>query len=98
MGEGLVRVIGKSLSGSYRSRRCPKLAHRHCGSVNGNAQKKTHHQPARVLAATQLVYVLYEISAYALGEISVFVPLAELRPLLREGLPLPGAGTHVAWR
>jgi hypothetical protein len=42
-------------------------------------------------------YVPYEISAYALGEVSVFVPLAELRPLLREGL-LPGADTHVAKR
>ena len=43
-------------------------------------------------------YVPYEISAYALGEVSVFVPLAELRPLLREGLPLPGAGARVARR
>ncbi|MGI4737718.1 MAG: DUF3298 domain-containing protein [Janthinobacterium lividum] len=43
-------------------------------------------------------YVPYEITAYALGEVSVFVPLAELRPLLREGLPLPGAGARVAKR
>lgn len=43
-------------------------------------------------------YVPYEITAYALGEVSVFVPLAELRPLLREGLPLPEAGSHVARR
>ena len=43
-------------------------------------------------------YVPYEISAYALGEVSVFVPLAELRPLLREDLPLPGAGARVAKR
>lgn len=44
------------------------------------------------------VYVPYEIAAYALGEVSVFVPLAELRPLLREGLPLPGVGTRVVKR
>lgn len=44
------------------------------------------------------VYVPYEITAYALGEIPVFVPLAELRPLLREGLPLPAAGARVAKR
>ncbi|HEX8326675.1 MAG TPA: DUF3298 and DUF4163 domain-containing protein [Hymenobacter sp.] len=44
------------------------------------------------------VYVPYEITAYALGEVSVFVPLAELRPLLREGLPLPGSGTRMAKR
>lgn len=42
------------------------------------------------------MYVPYEIAAYALGEIPVFVPLAELRLLLREGLPVPGAGTGVA--
>lgn len=35
------------------------------------------------------VYVPYEIASYAQGEIEVFVPLAELRPLLRAGLPLP---------
>lgn len=36
------------------------------------------------------VYVPYEIASYADGEIRVFVPLAEVRPLLRAGLPLPG--------
>lgn len=35
------------------------------------------------------VYAPYETAAYALGEIAVFVPLAEVRPLLHEGLPLP---------
>jgi hypothetical protein len=43
-------------------------------------------------------YVPYEITAYALGEVSVFVPLAELRPLLREGLPLPNVAARVAKR
>lgn len=38
------------------------------------------------------IYPPYEIASYAQGEIRVFLPLAELRPLLREGLPLPGSG------
>jgi hypothetical protein len=38
------------------------------------------------------IYQPYEIAAYAQGEVRVFVPLAELRPLLRPGLPLPEAG------
>ncbi|MGI4741706.1 MAG: DUF3298 domain-containing protein [Janthinobacterium lividum] len=37
-------------------------------------------------------YQPYEIAAYAQGEVRVFVPMAKLRPLLREGLPLPVAG------
>ncbi|GAA4045563.1 hypothetical protein GCM10022409_34500 [Hymenobacter glaciei] len=37
-------------------------------------------------------YTPYEIAAYADGEIRLFVPLAELRPWLREGLPLPARG------
>ena len=46
--------------------------------------------------------VLFSYSAYTIapgteGEIKLFVPLAELWPLLREGLPLPG-GTGVAVR
>ena len=44
------------------------------------------------------MYVPYEIAAYALGEVPVFIPLAELRPLLREGLPLPGTSARVAKR
>ena len=44
------------------------------------------------------LYVPYEITAYALGEIPVFVPLTELRPLLREGLPVPGTSASVARR
>lgn len=44
------------------------------------------------------VYAPYEIAAYALGEVQVFVPLAEVHPLLREGLPLPGSGGAVARR
>jgi len=38
-------------------------------------------------------YQPYEIAAYAQGEVRVFVPMAKLRPLLREGLPLPATGT-----
>ncbi|QKG58631.1 DUF3298 and DUF4163 domain-containing protein [Hymenobacter sp. BRD128] len=38
------------------------------------------------------IYQPYEIAAYAQGEIRVFLPLSELRPLLRDGLPLPGSG------
>ncbi len=38
------------------------------------------------------IYLPYEIASYAQGEIQVFLPLATLRPLLRQGLPLPGSG------
>ncbi len=38
------------------------------------------------------VYSPYEIASYAQGEIRVFVPLGELRPLLRPGLPVAGGG------
>ncbi|AII53014.1 hypothetical protein N008_13640 [Hymenobacter sp. APR13] len=38
------------------------------------------------------IYSPYEIASYAQGEIRVFVPLAELRPLLRPGLPVAGGG------
>jgi len=34
------------------------------------------------------VYQPYEVAAYAFGEIKVFVPMRELRPLLQEGLPV----------
>jgi hypothetical protein len=37
------------------------------------------------------IYQPYEIAAYAQGEVRVFLPLAAIRSLLREGLPLPGA-------
>jgi hypothetical protein len=37
------------------------------------------------------LYQPYEIASYAQGEVRVFLPLSELRPLLREGLPLPSA-------
>ncbi|MGI4759926.1 MAG: DUF3298 domain-containing protein [Janthinobacterium lividum] len=36
------------------------------------------------------IYQPYEIAAYAQGEVRVFLPLAAIRSLLREGLPLPG--------
>ena len=38
------------------------------------------------------IYQPYEIAAYAQGEVRVFLPLSELRPLLRAGLPLPEVG------
>lgn len=37
------------------------------------------------------IYQPYEIAAYAQGEVRVFLPLAKIRPLLRDNLPLPGA-------
>jgi hypothetical protein len=37
------------------------------------------------------VYQPYEIAAYAQGEVRVFLPLSEVQPLLREGLPLPSS-------
>jgi hypothetical protein len=37
------------------------------------------------------IYQPYEIAAYAQGEVRVFLPLATIRPLLRDGLPLPGS-------
>ncbi|KUG06863.1 DUF3298 and DUF4163 domain-containing protein [Solirubrum puertoriconensis] len=41
------------------------------------------------------VYVPYEIASYAQGEIRVFVPYADLRPLLQPSLPL-GAQADIA--
>jgi len=41
-------------------------------------------------------YQPYEVASYAQGELAVFVPLSELRPLLRDGLPLPVAGSITA--
>ncbi|WP_223652213.1 DUF3298 and DUF4163 domain-containing protein [Hymenobacter psoromatis] len=39
------------------------------------------------------IYQPYEIASYAQGEVWVFLPLRQVRALLREGLPLPaGAG------
>lgn len=37
------------------------------------------------------IYQPYEIAAYAQGEVRVFLPLATIRALLREDLPLPGS-------
>jgi hypothetical protein len=37
------------------------------------------------------IYQPYEIAAYAQGEVRVFLPLAKIRALLRDGLPLPEA-------
>jgi len=37
------------------------------------------------------IYQPYEIAAYAQGEVRVFLPLAKIRALLRDGLPLPGS-------
>jgi hypothetical protein len=55
------------------------------------------HQVFLTAGGAVFVYQPYEIASYAQGEIHVFVPLAALRPLLREGLPLPAA-TNVAAR
>jgi len=44
------------------------------------------------------VYPPYDIAAYALGEVTVFLPLATVRSLLREGLPLPIPSPRVAHR
>ncbi len=41
----------------------------------------------------EFIYQPYEIASYAQGEVRVFLPLAQVRPLLRNGLPLPGAST-----
>ena len=47
----------------------------------------------------EFIYQPYEIASFAQGEIRVFLPLAQLRPLLRPGLPLPaGAAASVAAR
>ncbi|RYY16258.1 MAG: DUF3298 domain-containing protein, partial [Cytophagaceae bacterium] len=37
------------------------------------------------------IYQPYEIASYAQGEVRVFLPLGQVRGLLRQGLPLPGA-------
>ncbi|MCR5889012.1 DUF3298 and DUF4163 domain-containing protein [Hymenobacter sp. J193] len=42
------------------------------------------------------IYVPYEVAAYAFGEIRLFVPLRDLRGLLKPGLPLPGGGEVAA--
>lgn len=44
----------------------------------------------------EFIYQPYEIASYAQGEVRVFLPLAQVRPLLREGLPLPAGGTVAA--
>jgi hypothetical protein len=55
------------------------------------------HQVYLTATGAVFVYQPYEIASYAQGEIHVFVPLSSLRPLLRDGLPLPAA-TNVATR
>jgi hypothetical protein len=55
------------------------------------------HQVYLTATGAVFVYQPYEIASYAQGEIHVFVPLSSLRPLLRDGLPLPAA-TNVAAR
>ncbi|RZK49093.1 MAG: DUF3298 domain-containing protein, partial [Hymenobacter sp.] len=45
----------------------------------------------------EFVYLPYEIASYAQGELRVFLPLTQVRALLRPGLPLPG-GEPVAAR
>jgi len=41
-------------------------------------------------------YQPYEIASYAQGEVRVFLPLGQVRALLRPGLPLPGAASVAA--
>jgi hypothetical protein len=41
------------------------------------------------------IYQPYEVASYAQGELAVFVPLSKLRPLLRDGLPLPATNNLV---
>jgi hypothetical protein len=45
----------------------------------------------------EFVYQPYEIASYAQGEVRVFLPLGQVRALLRPGLPLPGTA-NVATR
>lgn len=40
----------------------------------------------------EFIYQPYEIASYAQGEVRVFIPLGQVRELLRPGLPLPAAG------
>jgi hypothetical protein len=40
----------------------------------------------------EFIYTPYEIASYAQGEVRVFLPLTQVRALLRNGLPLPGSG------
>jgi Protein of unknown function (DUF3298)/Deacetylase PdaC len=42
------------------------------------------------------IYSPYEIASYAQGEIRIFVPFSELRPLLKPGLPVAGGGEVTA--
>ena len=44
------------------------------------------------------IYQPYEIASYAQGEIHLFVPLAELRPLLQPGLPVANSSIGKAGR
>ncbi|RYY18075.1 MAG: DUF3298 domain-containing protein [Cytophagaceae bacterium] len=41
----------------------------------------------------EFIYQPYEIASYAQGEIRIFLPLAAVQALLREGLPLAGSRT-----
>ncbi|MFD1871436.1 DUF3298 and DUF4163 domain-containing protein [Hymenobacter bucti] len=54
------------------------------------------HQVYLTATGAIFVYQPYEIASYAQGEIHVFVPLSALRPLLRDGLPLPAASNVAA--
>jgi hypothetical protein len=42
------------------------------------------------------IYQPYEIASFAQGEIRVFLPFSEVRPLLREGLPIPSSASVAA--
>lgn len=38
------------------------------------------------------IYPPYAVASFAQGEIQVFVPLSEMQPLLKPGLPVAGGG------
>jgi hypothetical protein len=54
-------------------------------------QMPVTHNVFLTAGGVEFIYQPYEIASYAQGEVRVFLPLAQVRPLLREGLPLPSS-------
>jgi hypothetical protein len=52
-------------------------------------QMPVTHNVFLTAGGVEFIYQPYEIAAYAQGEVRVFLPLAQVRALLRDGLPLP---------
>ena len=52
-------------------------------------QMPVTHNVLLTSGGVEFIYSPYEIAAYAQGELRVFLPLRQVRALLREGLPLP---------